>query len=117
MCKSIDFDVSGLALEGPGAKTGPGQVKTLILTSAELVWGGPGNVIRWKLCAEPQFSTRCDHTLEEASNGIATVSDNSKEASGGNVVFQPTEANKRAASQTNGLGFGVLYIYIISKRF
>ena len=32
--KSIDFDVSGLALEGPGLKTDPGGLKASILTPA-----------------------------------------------------------------------------------
>jgi hypothetical protein len=26
--KSVDFDVNGFALEGPGLKTGPGKLKT-----------------------------------------------------------------------------------------
>ena len=31
--RSIDVDVGGLALEGPGVKTGPGELKASILTS------------------------------------------------------------------------------------
>ncbi len=34
--RSLDFDVGGLALEGPGIKTGSGELKTSILTSARL---------------------------------------------------------------------------------
>ena len=40
--KSIDFDVSGLAQESPGLKTGPGGLKASILTSAGLLWRAPG---------------------------------------------------------------------------
>ena len=101
----------------PGVKTRPGQLKASILTSEGLVWGGSGNVIRWKLYAETQFSTRNEHKLEEASSGIDMFSAKSKEASSGNVVFQPTQAKKRAPPRANGLGFGVLYIYIVSRRF
>ena len=45
--KSIDFDVSGLALEGPGLKTGPGGLKVLILTSASLLWRAPTRIINY----------------------------------------------------------------------
>ena len=117
MAKSIDFDVSGLALDGPGLKTRPGELKASILTSAGLVWGGPGNVIRWKLHAETQFSTRFEHKCEEASSVITICRDKSNEASSGNVVFQPKQANKRGRPRANGLGFGVLYICILSRRF
>ncbi len=41
MVKRIDFDVSGLALEGPKLKTSPGRLKASILTSAGLLWKAP----------------------------------------------------------------------------
>ena len=87
------------------------------MTSADLVWGGPGNVIRWRLHAETPFSNRYDHKLEDASSGITIFSDKSKQASGGNAVFQPKQANKRGRPRANGFGFGVLYIYIVSRKF
>jgi hypothetical protein len=39
--KSIDFDVSGLALEGRKLKTNFGKLKASILTSAGLLWKAP----------------------------------------------------------------------------
>ncbi len=41
--KSINFDFSGLALEGPGLKIWPGRLKASILTSAALLWRAPGS--------------------------------------------------------------------------
>ncbi len=41
MVKRIDFDVSGLALDGPNLKTSPGGLKASILMSAGLLWKTP----------------------------------------------------------------------------